>query len=551
MNRLVMNPTIRHQRSKFDMSNTLITTFNAGKLIPLGDPIEVLPGDTFKIGVNSFIRMQTLVKAPMDNLDLDIWAFFVPNRIVWEHFEQFMGDNDQGPWTEGQVEYNIPQITAPTGGWAEKTVADYFGLPTKVGNISVSHIPFRCYCQIFNDWFRNQNAQQFAYINKGDATTTGTNGTNWITDAITGGELLPVAKKPDYFTTGLPNAQKGEPVTIPLGTTAPVYAGAEDTDVIAKYGAKTLHWQNGTNNNNTPLIITAGKQPGTEKMYYTYGNKTSNVENQTTITPSNLITDLSEATASTINTLRQAFQIQKYLERNAIFGTRYREFLKGHFGVTSPDARLQVSEFLGGKTIPISITPIVQTSGSSDTTTPQGNIAGMSATGDKSYLFTKSFVEHGYIILLGAVRVHKHTYQQGIRRLWSRKSRFDLYDPLFANLGNQATLNKEIFAQGTEEDEEVFNYQEYGADYRFRPNIVTGEIRSNATATQQIWSFADYYTQLPRYSGEWMEENKSNIDKTLAVPSTTADQFIANFYFKITAVRPMPLYSMPGFIDHH
>lgn len=542
MNRLVMNPTIRHQRSKFDMSNTLITTFNAGKLIPLGDPIEVLPGDTFRIAVNSFIRMQTLVKAPMDNLDLDIWAFFVPNRIVWEHFEQFMGDNDQGPWTEGQVEYNIPQITAPTGGWAEKTVADYFGLPTKVGNISVSHIPFRCYCQIFNDWFRNQNAQQFAYINKGDATTTGTNGNNWITDAITGGELLPVAKKPDYFTTGLPNAQKGEPVTIPLGTTAPITNNAEATNLFSP------SWRNSTGGLiNNPSSILAG-EGARANMTLTGNTDTSAVKNVAYLS---LNADLSEATASTINTLRQAFQIQKYLERNAIFGTRYREFLKGHFGVTSPDARLQVSEFLGGKTIPISITPIVQTSGSNDNTTPQGNIAGMSATGDESYLFTKSFVEHGYIILLGAVRVHKHTYQQGIRKLWSRKSRFDLYDPLFANLGNQATLNKEIFAQGTEEDEEVFNYQEYGADYRFRPNIVTGEIRSNASATQQIWSFADYYTQLPRYSGEWMEENKSNIDKTLAVPSTTADQFIANFYFRITAVRPMPLYSMPGFIDHH
>lgn len=545
MNRMELNPTMSFKRNKFTQNNTLTTTFNAGKLIPLGDPFPVIPGDTIRLDLRTFLRMQTLIKAPMDNLDLDVFAFFVPDRLPWENFEAFMGDNKEGPWTEGQTEYNVPQIIAPEGGWEEGTVADYFGLATKVGNYKVDALPFRDYCIIFNDWFRNQNGMQYAYYQKGDADTQGTNGTNWITDAVTGGALLPVCKKADYFTTCLPEAQKGDPVTIPLGTSANVYGTGGALELQTQNGKHAAMQTESVSNGITGLRAYGTGMTNSDNYQY-IGIATKELSNT-----AGLYADLTEATAASINSLRQAFQVQKYLERNALFGTRYREFLKGHFGVTSPDARLQVSEYLGGRTIPISINSIVQTSGSEDGTTPQGNIAGMSVTGDESHIFTKSFVEHGYIIFLGAVRVHQHSYQQGIRRFWSRKTRFDLYDPLFANLGNQAVLNKEIYVQGNEKDEEVFGYQEYGADLRYRPNIVTGEMRSNANNSQQVWTFTDYYEELPKYSGEWLEEDKENIDKTLTVQSSVANQFLGQFYFNLTTVRPMPLYSMPGFIDHH
>lgn len=553
--KFAVNPTnIDMPRSMFDRSTQLKTTFNAGELIPIYVD-EVLPGDTFSMDTALALRMSTPIHPVMDNCNLDLYYFFVPNRLVWEHWKEFNGENTTSKW-EQTTEYMIPQIQAPANGWEKGTIADYMGLPIGIKNISVSHLPFRAYTLIWNDWFRDQNLQDPAYINTDETTLTGSNGNTYISDAQLGGKPLPVNKYHDYFTSALPEPQKGPAVLLPLGDSANVNV----------FGTgKTLGLTNGTTN--FSLLTNSNS---TNANHYIYDTDLFNKDVGTThgtngiSSPVNAaigvttnpeqsgltgIADLSNATAATINQLRQAFQIQKLFEKDARGGTRYIEIIKSHFGVTSPDARQQRPEYLGGKRIPINMDQVLQTS-STDTISPQGNTAAFSLTNDQSSSFTKSFTEHGFILGLACIRT-EHTYQQGIDKMWSRKQRFDYYWPALANIGEQAILNKEIYAQGTAADEEAFGYQEAWAEYRYKPSKVTGAMRSTYAQSLDVWHYGDDYDAQPILSDAWIRETKANIDRTLAVQSSLEDQFIADFYFRNICTRPMPVYSIPGLIDHH
>ncbi len=535
------------QRSKFVRPSTHKTTFNAGNLIPIYVD-EVLPGDTFKMNMSSVIRMSTPIYPVMDNANLDVYFFFVPNRLVWDHWKEFFGENNTTHW-EQPVEYEVPQITAPTGGWAKGTIADYMGIPTKIENISVQALPFRAYCKIWNDWFRDQNLKDPAMISMDETTTAGANTGDYVTNAEKGALPLKVAKYHDYFTAALPEPQKGPEVTI-AGITG--WAPVETRQETVQKNTNNSKWYfDAPSISTSPAVIglqtkISGAQEATH--YGAGGGQYTDGFLQ----PANLWADLNKAggTATSINALRQAFAIQRLYEKNARGGTRYIEIIKAHFGVQSPDARQQRSEYLGGTRVPINMDQVIQTSNSGDGITPQGNTAAYSLTAFNESMFTKSFTEHGYIIGLCAIRT-EHTYQQGIERFWSRKKMLDYYFPTLANLGEQAILNKEIYAQGNAKDDEAFGYQEAWAEYRYKPSRVSGAMRSNYQATLDAWHYADKYASQPILSSEWIDETSANIDRTLAVQSATEDQFIADFYFACEATRPMPLYSIPGLIDHH
>lgn len=539
-------PKVNIQRSIFDKSFNLKTSFNMGSLIPIYAE-EAIPGDTFTVDTALVLRTTSpLVKPVMDNLFLDIFYFAVPMRLVWKHFKEFMGENTSGPWTP-KTEYTIPQITAPeTTGWQKGTLADYFTIPTKVKGISVSALWARAYCLIWNEYFRDQNLQNPTQINDGDSTYGGSNDGTLETDAQYYGKPLPVNKTHDYFTSCLPSPQKGQEVSLPLGNTAPIVSTGS-------------LWLTTKDANPAPVKVMTSNTPtspsGTGTMQYIVANKSQDNNNNSTTANTllhyyqGLETDLSQATAATINNLRQAFAIQSLFEKDARGGTRYIELVKSHFGVTSPDARLQRPEYLGGKRIPLNFQNVVQTSGTESSNgtqkTPQGNISSYSHTTDEDGSFTKSFTEHTMIIGLACVRTY-HTYQQGIERMFTRKRRFDFYWPALANLGEQPVKNKEIYAQGTNADEEVFGYQEAWAEYRYKPNKVTGQMRSNAEGTLDIMHFADKYTSLPKLGQSWIQETKDNLDRCLAVTSTTSDQFMADIQFNVRAARPMPTYSIPA-----
>lgn len=536
------------QRSKFVRPSTHKTTFNAGSLIPIYVD-EVLPGDTFKMKMSSVVRMSTPIYPVMDNAYMDVYYFFVPNRLVWEHWKEFFGENNTTHW-EQPVEYEVPQITAPEGGWAKGTIADYMGIPTKISNLSVQALPFRAYCKIWNDWFRDQNLKDPAMISLDETTTQGANSGDYVTNAEKGALPLKVAKAHDYFTSALPEPQKGPEVTI-AGITgwAPIETKEE---TVQKNNINSKWYVNMPKmgaNGKAALAFTAGIEGAQNANVYTNPNTTYN---DGYLQPANLWVDLSKATGTTtsINALRQAFAIQRLYEKNARGGTRYIEIIKAHFGVQSPDARQQRSEYLGGTRIPINMDQVVQTSNSGEGITPQGNTAAYSLTAFSEGLFTKSFTEHGYIIGLAAIRT-VHTYQQGIERMWSRKKMLDYYFPTMANIGEQAILNKEIYAQGTAADDQAFGYQEAWAEYRYKPSRVSGAMRSNYQASLDAWHYADEYNSQPILSSGWIDETTANIDRTLSIQSSKEDQFIADFYFECEAVRPMPLYSIPGLIDHH
>lgn len=543
-----LNPTnIDIPRSKFDMSHQYKTTFNAGLLIPLGEPLECLPGDTFQVGAGMACRMQPLVHPPLDNMYLDVYFFAVPLRLLWEHFPEFMGENRTDKWTQ-TTEYETPITKAPAGGWQQDTIADYFTVPTKTANIEVNSFAFRAYCLIWNEWFRDQNLQDPARFAIDDTTVAGSNGSTYQIDAIKGGKPLPVSKYHDYFTSALPEPQKGPDVLLPLGSSAPVIGDG-----------KALGLTDGTLNAGT---FSYNKQLDTNTAYYGVGvggivpGKSGWSEQQKAVgvttdpDKSGIIADLSSATAATVNQFRLAYQTQRLYEKDARGGTRLTELIKSHFGVTSPDARMQRPEYLGGKRIPITVNEVIQTSSTTEVS-QQGNVAGYSLTNDKSEsIFVKSFTEHCLVIGLACVR-YDHTYQQGLARQFSRRRRFDYYWPALANIGEVGIKNKEIYAQGTTKDDEVFGYQEAWAEYRYRNSRVTGQFRTNADGTLDSWHFADYYDALPTLGSTWIQENKDNIDRVLSVNSSVADQFIADFYFSITATRPMPMYSVPGLSDHN
>lgn len=515
-------------RARFKRDYSLLTTMNEGDLIPIYCD-EVLPADTAKIDLNALMRMSTPLYPVMDNCYCDFYFFFVPSRLLWEHFENLMGQNDSTFWAE-KVEYTTPKTTAPTGGWNVGTLADYFGIPTGVENLQVNSLPFRAYVKIWNEWFRDENLQQPVTMSKTDATTAGSNAGTALTDAEAGGLPLKVCKYKDYFTSCLPSPQKGEAVTLPLNGNARILPYNEPE--LKNVSEETLTSWTGT---------TSGKQPGS--AFAPYGTlifKNTSTTSQTAYLGANL----SEIEATTINELRQAIAVQHILERDALTGARYKEILQGAWGVTSPDARLDRSEYIGGYRLPININQVIQTS-STDSTSPQGNTAAFSMTTMSRNMATYSATEHGFIIGLAAVRVD-HSYQQGLSRLWTRSTRFSYYDPMLANLGEQAVLNQEIYAQGNAQDEEVFGYQEAWADYRYRTNMITGEMRSTYAQTLDAWHYADKYNELPKLSSDWIKEGTENIDRTIAVQSDKSRQFICNFYFDQTWTRAMPIYSIPG-----
>lgn len=553
-------PRLDITRSRFKRRQDVKLTLNAGKLIPFYVD-EVLPGDTFSIDQAAIIRMTTPIFPVMDNCYMDIYYFFAPNRILWKNWKRFMGENDSGPWAQTQ-EYTIPQIKICTDHRfavpLEGSLMDYMGIPTKVckdkeSEFEVNALPFRAYAMIWQEWFRDQNVDNPAINSDGDETVTyvDTNDDKkvdeMLQEAYRGGRPLPVNKFHDYFTSALPNPEKAaEPVTIPLSGSAPlgmynpttgkVTTNSEEMKSIAQSvglstGGETFSastWDVGSGPlKNSGLAV--GK--GTSSEY----------------TGINLGADLSRVNATTINQLRQAFQVQKYYEELARGGSRYREMIYSLFHTKISDKTVQIPEYLGGTRITINMSQVIQTSGTT-TESPQGNTAAVSVTPYNGSMFTKSFEEHGYVIGVCCIR-HDHTYQQGLERMWSRKTNLDFYYPVFANLGEQAILKKEIYLTGTETDEQAFGYQEAWAEYRMKPNRVCGKFRSNATGTLDSWHYGDNYDKTPSLSQAWMKEGDSEIQRTLAVENEP--QFIMDTIIDNTSVRPMPMYSIPGLVDHH
>lgn len=538
-------PKIDIQRSKFNRPSQHKTTFNAGDLIPLYVD-EVLPGDTRSVDMAAVVRSQTPIVPVMDNANIDVYWFFVPNRLVWEHWEEFNGQNNTTYW-EQPVEYEIPQCTAPINdGWKLGTIADYMGIPTGKTGFSVSALPFRAYGLIYNEWFRDQNLKQPCLVFVSDSTIDGQNYDNYVSGVQRGGYPAKAAKYHDYFTSCLPSPQKGPDVLLPLGSAAPInaYDPAHPSRFQGNLPDNALVWYSNASLPASGAMIAAGIDGASTSVRDPLPTALWNDG----LRPANLFADLSQATAATVNELRLSFAIQRLYERDARGGTRYTEILRSHFGVTSPDSRLQRPEYLGGKRIPIGMQQVVQTSATD--ATPQGNTAAYSLTNMASGMFTKSFVEHGILMCLGVVRTD-HTYQQGLDRFWSRKRRFDFYDPALANIGEQAVLNKEIYLQGNAEDNQAFGYQEAWADYRYKPSRVSSEMRSGGDRSLDVWHYADYYTARPNLGSTWIDETKVNVDRTLAVQSGLANQFFGDFLFRDTCVRPMPLYSVPGMIDHY
>ena len=526
-------PSKSMRRSKFKRDCTYSTTINAGRIgVMYAD--EVLPGDTVKLHLNELIRMTTPIYPVLDNSWIDTYFFFVPRRLVWSHWKEFMGENSTDAWTQ-ETQYQIPQLTAPEGGWEKGTIAHMLGARMKTENISIDACYTRAYTLIYNEWFRSQNVSEPAELNTGDATTAGSNGDDYVTDLQKGGKLAKAVKYADYFTRALPEPQKGPDIYVPLGKGAPVNF---DDDYI--HDAKGItKW----NDYSTDQGIPGNKNLVTMSDGATwYNGNVNDTTPQGQAYISNAYADLESASGATINQLRQAFAVQRMYELDARGGTRYTEILRMHFGVLSPDGRQQRPEYLGGKRVPINIKDVIQNS-STDATTPQGNTAGMSKTLDSTDMFTKSFTEHGILMGLFVIRT-EHTYQQGIPRILSRKNRMDFYWPALANIGEMYIKNKELFAQGTDEDEEAFGYQEAWSEYRYGINRITNELNSDYDTPLDSWTYADKYETLPTLSDEWIKETDENVARTLAINSQ--DQFLCNFYFDQTWIRPMPIYSVPA-----
>jgi len=508
-----MIPKADIPRSSFDCQSTHKTTFDAGYLVPVYVD-EMLPGDTFRLNMTAFTRLATPIYPIMDNMYLDSFFFFVPNRLIWSNWQKFMGQQTN---PGDSISYVVPQQVCPAGGYTIGSLQDYMGLPT-VGQVSntgtVSHCAFwpRAYNLIYNEWFRDENLQNSVVVDTGDGPDTVTNYT-----------LLRRGKRKDYFTSALPWPQKGSAVTLPLGSVAPVKTY---TDTTGSTTQASVSVANVGSNANAQAFINQGP---------TYP----------------LFADLTNATAATINQLRQSFQIQKLLERDARGGTRYTEIVRSHFGVISPDARLQRPEYIGGGTTTININPIAQTSGTSasGTTTPMGTLAAMGTALAHNHGFTYSATEHGVILGIVSVRADL-TYQQGLHRMWNRSTRYDFYFPAFATLGEQAVLNEEIYVRGDSNDTGVFGYQERWAEYRYNPSRISSLFRSTATGTIDGWHLAQRFTSLPTLNTTFIQENPP-VSRVVAVgAAANGQQFIFDSFFDVKKARPMPMYSVPGLIDH-
>lgn len=507
-------PQANIQRSQFNRSCGLKTTFDAGYLVPVFVD-EVLPGDTFNLRMTAFSRLATPMRPFMDNLYLDSQFFFVPLRLIWDNFQKMMGEQvDPGDSTD----YIVPTMTAPAGGYESQSLSDYFGIPTGIDSLEHSALFHRAYNLIFNEWYRDENLQDSVVVDRGD-------GPDDPDDYV----LLRRGKRHDYFTSCLPWPQKGPSVDLPLGSTAPVA-----WDGVA-----------GTNGGGDRVLIFNTAVEYNRSLYAYSGDSNRIYANHSVVSGKPLYADLTAATAATINQLREAFQVQRLYERDARGGTRYTEIIRSHFGVVSPDSRLQRPEYLGGGSTPVNINPIAQTS-STDATTPQGNLAAVGTASAHGHGFVKSFTEHGIIIGLVSVRADL-SYQQGLNKMFSRSTRFDFYWPTLAHLGEQAVLNREIYAQGTSADDDVFGYQERYAEYRYKPSLITGKMRSQDAQSLDIWHLAQDFSTLPTLSADFIEEHPP-VERVVAVQDEP--EFLFDSYFSLKCARPMPVYSTPGLIDH-
>lgn len=557
-----MLPSVNISRSTFDRKADVKLTGNVGDLIPFYVE-EILPGDTYKVKTAKVIRLQTPAVPVMDNLYADFYYFFVPNRLVWEHWRNLMGENTASSWIP-TTEYSVPQLVVPGSGVQACSIADYMGLPPGIGGYTVNALPFRAYALICNEWFRDQNLSDPIPISVGDANDnyldiTNTTDDNYIKQFSVGGRPYKAAKMHDYFTSALPQAQKGTAVPISSITAGqlPVFATNQVHDTIPKNSTGTnipmiMQHINGSTSLNSMISKGNAGSTGTVDMGATNSKPSTYIPNANGLygAPVNLWASLDTGLSlGTVNELRKAFQIQKLLEKDARGGTRYIEQLRVHFGVTSPDARMQRPEYLGGNRIPITISQVLANTADAQSQ-KIGSTGAVSLTVDNHYDFTHSFTEHGFVIGIMCLR-YRHTYQQGIERFWSRKQRFDYYFPVLANIGEQPIFNKEIYLTGTETDNEVFGYQEAWADYRYKPARVAGEMRSSYAQSLDAWHFADDYESQPFLSDEWIREDANNINRSLTVSSSVSNQFFADILTDATAIRPMPLYSIPGLMDHN
>lgn len=539
-------PQMHASRTKFNRDQTILTTFDSGKLIPFFVD-EVLPGDTFQVDTSAIIRMTTPKYPVMDDAFVDFYYFYCPNRILWDNFKEFMGEVNETPWMPKKT-HKVPTIVvqgSKSSGPIEESILDYMGVPTKINkDFEINALPIRAYIKIWNEFFRDQNVENAATLKTDDtkeyyaddkkATVETT-----LKYANTGGRCLPVNRFHDYFSSCLPYPQRGPEVTVPLTGNAPVSLRSSNQYDIP-YG--TLEFVLGkTQASNAAGSLNYSTNPASGKKQLLYGGTD---KNNGEIGNGYVYADLSSVTATTINELRNAIAVQQYYEAMARGGSRYREQVQALWDVTISDKTAQIPEYLGGGRYRVGMNQIVQTSGQQgENDTPIGETGAMSVTPINESSFTKSFEEHGFVIGVLCVR-HSRTYQQGLERFWSRTDRLDYYVPQFANLGEQPVKKKEIMLTGTTTDEETFGYQEAWADYRMKPNRVSGLMRSNATGTLDFWHYADNYSTVPTLSQEWMAEGKKEIARTLIVQSEP--QFFGAIRVANKTTRRMPLYSVPG-----